>query len=207
MSAVSNMAGPIAITNGGRFQPPPSSMIATHVINGRGRSNISRDDFANLLQESLGTDEEGRPNLGKDVLVNLKLIDVIARLGIEPLITASSDDPFRARIDQGKNLGELKCCLEVIQLAFRQTPEIVFKDVDSLADVKTGSSAMYAWLLPTLLSIVLQSSNVEVHQQCTELLQLCVRGDGCSAWSCNSIAEYMRDVVSGMLHISSHIIC
>lgn len=192
------MAGPIAIMNGSRFQPPPSSMIETHVINGRGQSNISRDDFANLLQESLGTDDEGRPNLGKDVLVNLKLIDVIARLGIEPLIAPLGDDPFRARIDQGKNLSELKCCLDIIDLAFRQTPEIIFRDVDELANVQTGPSAVYAWLLPTLIAIVLQSSNVEIHQKCTELLQLCIKGDaGCSVWSTNPVAEYMKDVVSG----------
>lgn len=180
-------------------------MIATHVINGRGQSNISRDDFANLLQESLGTDDEGLPNLGKDVLVNLKLIDVIARLGIEPLVAASTDDPFRARIDQGKNLPELKCCLDVIELAIRQTPEIVFKDVESFANVQTGPSAMYAWLLPAILSIILQSSNVEIHQKCAELLHLCVRGDAdCSVWSCNSVAEYMKDVVSGTFRILTH---
>lgn len=201
------MAAPSAIMNGGRFQPPPSSMIATHVINGRGQSNISRDDFSNLLQESLGTDDEGRPNLGKDVLVNLKLIDVITRLGIEPLIAPLSDDPFRARIDQGKSLSELRCCLDVIELAFRQTPEIVFKDVDALANLQTEPSAVYVWLLPILIAIILQSSNVEIHQKCTELLQLCIRGDaGCSIWSTNPVAEYMKDVVSGALHIPTHVL-
>lgn len=194
------MAGSNALTNGGRFQPPPSSMIATHVINGQGQPNISRDDFAHLLQESLGTDDRGSPNLGEDVLVNLKLIVVIVRLGIEPLIEVTDDNPFRVPIDQGRNLSELRCCLDVIELAFRQTPDIVFKDVEALADVQTKSSPVYAWLLPILLSVVLQSSDVEIHKKCADLLQLCLGGGkNCSVGDCNSVADYLKDVVSGML--------
>lgn len=194
------MAGPVAITNGGRFQPPPSSMIAAHVINGRGQPNISRDDFAHLLQESLGTDEKGRPNLGEDVVVNLKLIVVIVRLGIEPLIDTPRDNPFQQQLDQGRNLSELQRCLDVIELAFHQTPALVFKDVESLADVQTKASAVYMWLLPILLSIVLQSSNVEIHKKCTNLLGACLTDDSrCSAGECSSVAKYFKDVVSGKL--------
>lgn len=192
------MAGPNAITNGARFQPPPSSMIATHVINGRGQTNISRDDFAHLLQESLGTDDQGQPNLGRDVLVNLKLLVVIARLGIEPFVSTSKDDPFRKKIDQGKNLSELKCCLDVIALAVRQTPEIVFEDVEPLVDTKTGSSNVYAWLLPIILAIITRSSDVEVRSKCAEVLDLCLIADvDCSYHACSSVAEYMKDVVVG----------
>lgn len=193
------MAGPNAITNGGRFQPPPSSMIATHVINGKGQPKITRDEFAHLLQESLDTDDHGRPNLGKDVHVNLKLIVVIARLGIEPLIAPSTEDPFRAQIDGGKSLSELKRCLDVIELAFRQTPEIVFKDVESFSDARTHSLAVYVWLFPILLSIILQSTNVEIHKRCADLLQLCIQGDDCcSAGNCCSIAQFLKETVSGM---------
>lgn len=173
-------------------------MIATHVINGQGQPNISRDQFAHLLQESLGTDDKGRPALGEDVVVNLKLVVVIVRLGIEPLIDVPRDNPFRQHLDQGRNLSELQRCLDVIELAFHQTPELVFKDVESLADVQTKTSAVYTWLLPILLSIVLQSSNVEVHKKCADLLALCLRGDNrCSVAECNSVAEYLKDVVSG----------
>lgn len=190
------MAGPVALTNGGRFQPPPSSMIATHVINGQGQPNISRDDFAHLLQESLGTDDRGRPNLGEDVVVNLKLIVVIVRLGIEPLIDVPRDNPFRAHLDQGRNLSELQRCLDVIELALRQTPELVFKDVEVIVDVQTNASLVYVWLLPILLSIVLQSSNIEVHKKCAGLLWLCLEGDRqCSAGECSSVAGYFKDVV------------
>lgn len=198
------MAGTHAITNGGRYQAPPSSMIATHVINGRGKANISRDDFAHLLQESLGTDSEGQPNLGNDVLINLKLIVVISRIGVEPLISASNDDPFRRRIDQGKNLSELKCCLEVIELVLRQTPEIIFKDVEYLEDAQNEASAVYAWLLPTVISTVLHTSDVEVHKRCSELVRLCLEAEShCPHGECSAVATYMKDVVSGTLKLSS----
>lgn len=197
------MAGPIAITNGGRYHPPPSSMIATHVINGQGQPNITRDQFADLLQESLAVDDGGQSALGEDVVVNLKLVGVVVSLGIEPLIDGPRDDPFRPQLDQGKNLSELQRCLDVIELAFRQSPEIVFRDLEPISSGQSNSSSVYAWILPILLSVVLQCSTAKIHIKCADLIGLCLNGDArCSIGECNSVAEYYKEIVSGKLNLA-----
>jgi len=179
-------------------------MLATHVINGSIRPSLSRADFAALLQESLGTDEEGRRNIGKDVSVNFKLISVIVQIGVEPLIFTNENDPFHKRIDQGRNAPELKCCLDVIVLVLKQTPKIIFHDAGSAGIALGTVLPVYAWLLVIVLSVVVQTRNVEIHQRCGETLQACLDADEkCSCGSCGTVVDLFQEVVSGMYTICS----
>jgi len=173
-------------------------MLATHVINGNRQPSLSRAHFAQLLQESLGTDEHGQPNLGEDVSVNLKLISVVVHIGIEPLLLTTEVDPFRERLDQGKKLSELKCCLDVIHLAIQRNVEVIFKPADLPADPETTFFPVYAWLLPTLLLVHAQCSDPEITNRCGDILQLFLSADArCICGTCGSVLDLLNDVTSG----------
>ncbi|KAK5957292.1 serine/threonine-protein kinase M1 [Knufia fluminis] len=186
------------------LQPPPSSMLATHVINGAARPSLSRADFSSLLQESLGTDDEGHSNIGKDVNVNFKLISVIVQIGIDPLISTQENDPFQKRIDQGRSTSELKCCLDVIIFVLQQSPSIIYHDANSAGVAQHDVLPVYAWLLSIILSVVAQSSDVEIQKRCGDVVQGCIDADDkCSCGSCGSVVDLFRETVAAFAKKSS----
>jgi len=173
-------------------------MLATHVMNGAARPNISRADFACLLQESLGTDDEGHSNIGKDAAVNFKLVSVIVQIGIEPLISVQDNDPFQKQIDQGRNASELKCCLDIIILVLQQTPKIIFHDAGPADVARRDTLPVYAWLLTVVLSTVARARDVEVRNRCGDILQACLNIDENSSYgSCGPVLDLIREVVAG----------
>lgn len=177
-------------------------MLATHVINGNRQPNLSRANFAQLLQECLGTDEQGQLNLGEDVSVNLKLISVVVHVGVEPLLFPSEHDPFRERLDQGRNLSELKCCLDVIHLAVQRSPEVIFKLADLPADSEDVDLPVYAWLLSMLLSTYAQCVDPEISNRCGDILQLFMSADAkCICGTCDSVFDLLEGVSSGMFPV------
>jgi hypothetical protein len=111
------------------FEPPPSSILATHVVHGNGVPNFDTDHFNQLLAEARGTDEQGQPNLGADPSVNHKLICIVFQIGIEP---ALDENPFHATAI-GRGESQLRTCLEVLQIAIDRSPPVIF----TKSDVKT----------------------------------------------------------------------
>ena len=87
-------ANGVPLMNG--FHPPPSSILATRVVNGDDASEFNQDSFNQLLEESLGTDENGQPNLGSDVSINHKLICIIIKAGVGPFLRDLRENPFRS---------------------------------------------------------------------------------------------------------------
>ena len=138
----------------GGSQPLPSSLIATHLAptNGSIYPYFDREDFDLLLKESLGSDEDGQPNLGYDVVVNHKLICVIIKAGLDT-IDFRSDDPFRK---DNEHHDQVQRCLEVIHLVVDKTPDALFI-VSRSEDLgpKAENIPLFVWVVPKLLSLLL----------------------------------------------------
>jgi len=135
-------------------QPPPSSLIAAHLAPTVGSTipHFNPQDFTLLLDESLGSDEDGQPNLGTDVTINHKLICVIIKAGLDT-IDLRSDDPFRK---DSEYHDQIQRCLEVIALAVERTPNVVFRssEPDDLG-AQGENGPLYFWIIPKLLSLLL----------------------------------------------------
>lgn len=172
--------------------PPPSSMLAAHVVNGNGPPQLSRDSFAQLLEESLGTDDYGEPNLSRDENVNSKLVVVIVQLGIEPHLRSSNSDPFRSKPDLGKNGAELKCCLDVLQLAIDRSPSVLYKPLEGMQDDTNANAQLFTWLLPKLLSLLSKLDQVDLRRSVSNIISATIKVDAiCLSGSCESILGFL----------------
>lgn len=191
---------PAGTVNGS--QPPQSSLIATHLAPSNGSSipHFDPKDFALLLQESLGSDDDGQPNLGTDVTLNHKLICVIIKAGIDT-IDLRSNDPFR---QDHEYHDQIRKCLEVFDLAVERTPEALF--ISSKPD-DSGSRAedapLFIWLIPKLLSLLvldhtepkviagivwpLLGKILSAAKQCLNNFDLCT-----------SISSYIEELIEGI---------
>lgn len=179
------------------FEPPASSMIATRVFNGHGRPDLSPHQFAELLQESLATNEKGEPNISDDADTNFKLLTVVVSIGIEPYIE-ESDDPFQKQIDQGRNLSELKSCLDVVRLVIDRSPIVIHEPVHTATENVEEKPPVYAWLLSILLSVIAQDSSPEISSSCKAVLESCLKADEqCPCGSCGTVTELARETLSG----------
>lgn len=181
-------------TNG--FQPPPSSMLVTHVVHGNGVPDFDRDSFNQLLAEALGSDEQGQSNLGNDVSVNHKLICIIFQVGIE---RALEENPFQAATGAGKADSQLKTCLDVLQLAIERSPQVLFVKSDSPGSDVSGTCALYSWLIPRLVPLLAGSRNTGIHDSVLQVFNAMLESDGKCAVGhlCGAILEYMRATISG----------
>ncbi|KAK5028779.1 serine/threonine-protein kinase M1 [Exophiala sideris] len=185
-------------TNG--FQPPPSSMLVTHVVHGNGVPDFDRDSFNQLLAEALGSDEQGHSNLGADVSVNHKLICIIFQVGIE---RALEENPFQTAAVAGKADSQLKTCLEVLQLAIERSPQVLFVKSDSQGSDVPGNCALYTWLIPRLVPL-LARGNSGIHDSVLQVFDAMLEADrNCAtANPCHAILEYMRATVSAFIAIA-----
>ncbi|KAJ9633386.1 serine/threonine-protein kinase M1 [Knufia peltigerae] len=180
------------------FEPPPSSMLATHVVHGNGVPDFDLDSFNQLLAEALGSDEHGQPNLGADVAVNHKLIRIIFQVGIEQTL---DENPFQSAVAAGKATSQLKTCLEVLQLAIERSPHVLFvKSQDS--GIPGQEALLYTWLIPRLFPLI---NHDELQDPVLQLFNVMLEGDRkCTttdAW--RQIWEYMRSVAAGLLAIAT----
>jgi serine/threonine-protein kinase ATR len=186
-------------------QPPPSSLIATHLAPTDGSTfpSFDREDFALLLKESLASDEDGQPNLGTDVTLNHKLICVIIKAGLDT-IDLRSDDPFRKDNDHYHN--QIRGCVEVIDLVVERTPEALFvlsKSED--LDPRAMNVPLFVWVIPKLLSLLvldnpdttsiaelvwpLLGKMLASAKQCPNSFDLCI-----------SISTYLEELSEGDTH-------
>ncbi len=178
------------------FEPPPSSILATHVVHGDGVPDFDRENFNQLLAEALGADEHGQPNLGADVEVNHKLIRIVFQIGIE---RALEEDPFRAAPAAGKGDSQLRTCLEVFQVAILRSPQVLFVKSDRQGiGAAPKSCPLYSWLIPTLLPLV-ASTGTEMRDAVLELFDSMVEADRrcASASSSDVVVGLIRNSVAG----------
>lgn len=180
-------------------------MLATHVVNRRGRLNISEKDFAELLRESLGQNDKGESNITKDVPTNKMLLNVIMSIGLIPIAEAKSDDPFAKQLKQAKFVTQLKDCLDVIYLILEKSPAVLFQDavihrkgVIVPSEAQTDNTPIYVWLISSLLPIAARSTDTEIVQRCSKTLHACLSFDyRCAYGGCNTLNELLRNVLSG----------
>jgi serine/threonine-protein kinase ATR len=190
-----------ANTTANGSQPLPSSLIAAHLAptDESTFSSFDREDFALLLKESLGSDEDGQPNLGTDVTLNHKLICVIVKAGLDT-INLRSDDPFRKDNDYHD---QIRGCIEVIDLVVERTPEALFVPSKS-EDLgpRALNVPMFVWVIPKLLSLLvldkpdttaiaelvwpLLSKMLASAKQCPNSFDLCI-----------SISTYVEELSEG----------
>lgn len=174
------------------FEPPPSSILATHVVHGNGVPDLDRDNFNQLLAEVLSTDEHGQPNLGADVSVNHKLICIIFQVGIE---TALEENPFKSNAGSGKTDSQLLNCLEAIQLAVERSPQVIAvkSDIQGQDDAE-WTPPLYAWLFPRLLPLVVPSQAVQVRDGVCAIYNAMLQANMKCAQSnqSQSLLEYFR---------------
>lgn len=181
------------------FEPPPSSILATHVVRGEGVPDLDRHHFNQLLTEVLGTDEEGQPNLGDDVFVNHKLVCVIFQVGIEP---ALEETPFRTAIASGKVDAQLKRCLAVLRVAIERSPQVLFVKSDPPGkDVAGPECPLFCWLIPRLLPVIPFCQDIEARDAVLGVFDAVLEADSkcATTYTCGNVLQYMRSCVSGTL--------
>lgn len=179
------------------FEPPPSSILATHVVHAHGVPDLDRDNFQQLLTEVLSTDEQGQPNLGTDITVNHKLICIICQVGIEPSL---AEDPFKPAKVSGRANSQMKSCLEVLRLAIEKSPHVLFVKSDPQGrDQSDQSPPLYFWLLSRLLPLLASASSVGVRDDILSLIKTMVGSDRTSSPNENSeiILDFIRACISG----------
>jgi serine/threonine-protein kinase ATR len=138
--------------------PPPSSILATHIapINGNALPDVDPKIFAQLIEECLGYDEDSDPRVGTDAAINHRLICVIIKAGIDPA-SIDPDDPFKS---QGRDYDQVARCLDVIDLAIRRSPLVVYalSGPDDLGP-EDHNVPLFIWLIPKLLWLLGESPN------------------------------------------------
>jgi serine/threonine-protein kinase ATR len=203
MSPVTSASRQANLFNGtiGGSQPLPSTRIATHLAptNGSIYPHFDREDFMLLLEESLGSDEDGQPNLGHDLVVNHKLICVIIKAGLDA-IDIRSDDPFRK---DNEYHDQIQRCLEVVHLAVDKTPDALFV-ISRSEDLgpKAENTPLFVWVVPKFLSLLLLDkfdSKLIANYVWPVLGKMLDSEKQCSKSSdlCTSITIYIEEMVEG----------
>jgi hypothetical protein len=177
-----NIASDMAPTNGVRhaigFEPPPSSILATHVVHGDDSSDLNQASFNQLLEESLGTDENGQPNIGSDVSINHKLICIVIKAGIDPFIRDTKENPFHSNKALSKDDAQFSCCLDVIRTAIERSPETLFSSSAPEGHTRSkNQTPLYSWLVPKLLSLLTSSTPENARNGILRLLNVVLVAD------------------------------
>lgn len=196
-------------TNGS--EPPRSSLIAAHLAptNGSTLPHFDNEDFSLLLKESLGSDEDGQPNLGTDVTLNHKLICVIIKAGLET-IDRRSNDPFRKDNDL---YHQIQSCIEVIDLAVERTPEALFVSSKSEdLSPRAENVPLFFWLIPKLLSLLTldkDDSRLIAERTWPLLGKILASAKHCprSFGVCTSISTYIEGIIEGSAPQTLSMVC
>jgi hypothetical protein len=179
----------------------PPSILAAHIapVNGNALPDVDPRIFAQLIEECLGYDEDGQPRVGTDVAVNHRLICVIVKAGIDPAFV-DRDDPFKA---QGRNGDQVTKCLEVIDIAIRMSPLVLYalSGADDLGP-EDHMVPLFAWLIPKLLSVVCQGQDEHdpiSSKAWSVLSNLMASARTCSIsrGHCETVADYIANCASG----------
>lgn len=194
--------------NGGAHQPPPSSMLAAHFapLNGNGSGGVlpefDKSSFDLLLEESLGQDEYGEPNLGTDIDTNHKLICVLFKAGIDRAL-GQTDNPFNA-YSAGRDGVQILLCLDVIKLALERSPRVLFVPTTYTEGNPRPPIPLYAWLIPKLLALLTTSDEVgsKANRKIQEILAAALGAEGlCSTAgsACYDISDFFHSCSEALL--------
>jgi len=183
------------------FDPPPSSILATHVVHGIGVPDFDRSSFNQLLEEALGCDEDGQPNLGSDTSICHKLICIILQVGIEPAIREQTENPFRTERAAGKGDLQLVRCLDVVRVAIERAPPVLFvkSDAANEKDAARSATPLYVWLVPKLLPLIAPGQDITIRNAVVSVLAGILKADQQCATvpSCRAILKFISTMVSG----------
>jgi hypothetical protein len=158
----------------GAFDPPPSSILAIRIANQSAVPKLNQASFDQLLAESLGNDENGQPNLGSDVTIILKVVEIVLKAGIEPALVLSNDDPFSGGPNRAAE-SQFLSCLEVIRTAIERSPKVL---LENTATDGPGSPTipLYNLLIPKLLSSFTPHVSRERSAALEQTILACLRG-------------------------------
>ena len=183
-------------------EPPPSSILAARLAPANGKSttlDLDRENFTQLLDESLGCDSDRQPNLGNEPVVNHKLIGIIVKAGLEHAVN-QPQDPFAG--DECSDVeSEALRCLEVIQLAVSKCPEVVYQlSTQDEPGHKDHGIPLFVWLIPRLANILVRwDSPTDQLQSALWATIACIIGSETrcrrASPSCRSILRYVQDYI------------
>lgn len=187
-----------------RFQPPPSSILATHVVSTSASPVLTSEEFANLLQEVLGPTETGELNNIVDTETNLKLLNIILLVGVLPFIDFNAEGPFKKPFAQGANLEQLKKCLDVLHLAVDRSPQVLFKPTGRNIYPGTESPPIHVLLLAVSASLNLKSKDAEIVTKSGDLLRLCLVADcNCPCGGCSTVSNFHKELLNALSQLAS----
>ena len=160
------------------FRPPPSSILATRVGDGDDALEFNEESFNQLLEESLGTDENGQPNLGSDASLNHTLICIITKAGIDPFIQDLRDNPFQSSTALSKTDAQISCCLDVIRTAIERSPQVIFvKSVPENLATGDDQVPLYSWLLSKVLPLLIPAVSQSVRDSVLKVVSAILLAD------------------------------
>ena len=155
------------------FEPPPSSMLAIRMADENDSIELNQTSFNQLLEESLGNDENGQPNLGADATVNLKVVEIVIKAGIDAYLTASQEGPFEVEV---MDKSQFLICLQVIKTAIERSPNILTARTGAgVYGTRSKDVPLYAWLLPRLVSALMPSSPSDIGLAVSQLIRVCIQ--------------------------------
>lgn len=169
----------MAATNGVRrpnpFEPPASSILASRIVNADDAFELNQASFNQLLAESLGNDESGQPNLGSDVSVNLKVIEIIVKAGIDTTLRDIVENPFRSNGAPVESNAQFLSCLEVIRTAIERSPGVLFASTSITGGREHGApQPLYIVLVPRLISALTPHYSPDCIKATTDAILACV---------------------------------
>ncbi|KPI42986.1 Protein kinase rad3 [Cyphellophora attinorum] len=205
MAAVSALG----IRRGDAFDPPQSSMLAVRLARNDEPLHLNQASFNQLLEESLGNDENDQPNLGSDVAVNLKVIEIVIKAGVDSHLRTTNDDPFRANGHQLADHTQFLICLQVIKTAVERSPGVLFaRTIASTYGKEAGEVPLYLWLLPRLITALAPSSPSDKDLTVSQLLCTCIQHASGDLSSSNStgVADFLLGCISVLIPYGSRIL-
>lgn len=182
-------------------EPPPSTILAQQLVNGQSNSSeLDQTSFDQLLEESLGNDENGQPNIGASESVNARLIQIITTAGIDSFIQDRKINPFQSNGVATKSDSRFSCCIEVIQTAVERAPGAIFIAADD-RDNAENRVPLFATLLPKLTSLLVPSTSTTSTDAISKLLGalLAERNNSENHGANVVVFDFLLGCASGML--------
>lgn len=198
------MAGVNGARRSHHLDPPPSSILATRIGNADDTLELNQASFDQLLTESLGNDEFGQPNLGGDTSVNLKVIEIVLKAGIDPRLRDSIDNPFQDTGVHTKSVAQFLACFEVIGTAIERSPSVLFtKSSITGRGTNVVEQPLYVWLLPKLISALTPHSSPECIRAIAGVISTCIQREQSRGLTApdDTVLDFTLGCVSGKLKI------
>jgi hypothetical protein len=201
------MAAVNAMRRPHHFEPPPSSILASRLVNGDDALELNQASFNQLLAESLGNDDSGQPNLGSDISVNLKVIEIILKAGIDVSLRDFVENPFRTDGAQSKSNAQFLTCLEVVRTAIERSPDVLLANTSMTGKREAGvEQPLYVVLIPRLFSSLIPQTSAAGIASIRDTFLTCLRrgdADSKNIVPHNPVVDLVLGCISGKTAIFS----